>query len=194
MSAAVTAIFLMTFLPGQALIDSAITGSVVDSRDQPVAGAEVWLSARMAALLPVVEQIDPALVSEVFWRVIALRPPIGDPRRVMDYPSLRIAVSLACYERVVASVLFQPGLTEIERLDARGVRSSSQLETWSLIDPRAAVAWMKRLPANNGTDANSNWSFTQVVQLLSLQSERRWRSIWRSQSGLGDVLFDRDLW
>ncbi len=31
-------------------------------------------------LLPVVERIDPALVPEYFWRTVALRPPVGDPR------------------------------------------------------------------------------------------------------------------
>ncbi len=32
-------------------------------------------------LLPLVEQIDPTLVPELFWRAVATRPPIGNPRR-----------------------------------------------------------------------------------------------------------------
>ena len=33
-------------------------------------------------VLPVVEQIDPTLVPELFWRAVASRPPIGNPRTV----------------------------------------------------------------------------------------------------------------
>ena len=33
-------------------------------------------------LLPMVEQIDPALVPEYFWRIVATRPSVGNPRSV----------------------------------------------------------------------------------------------------------------
>ena len=36
-------------------------------------------------LLPMVEQIDPALVPEYFWRIVATRPSVGDPRSVSEF-------------------------------------------------------------------------------------------------------------
>jgi hypothetical protein len=37
-------------------------------------------------LLPLVEQIDPELVPEFFWRAVATRPLTGNPRSVRDFP------------------------------------------------------------------------------------------------------------
>ena len=46
-------------------------------------GAEHSADARVrGVLLPMVEQIDPALVPELFWRIVATRPSTGDPRSV----------------------------------------------------------------------------------------------------------------
>ncbi len=36
-------------------------------------------------LLPLVEQIDPALVPEYFWRIIAMRGPAGNPGSIRDF-------------------------------------------------------------------------------------------------------------
>ncbi len=38
-------------------------------------------------ILPFYEEIDPALVPEVFWRAVATRPPIGNPRLLREYLS-----------------------------------------------------------------------------------------------------------
>ncbi len=50
-------------------------------------GAE-YLAMRVpggaAALLPLVEQIDPTLVTAVFWRAVAARPPIENQRSLND--------------------------------------------------------------------------------------------------------------
>ena len=53
-------------------------------------------------LLPLVEQIDPALVPEYFWRVVAARPPLGNPRPISDTPQRNLVLLLAWYDRVVA--------------------------------------------------------------------------------------------
>ncbi len=77
------------------------------------------LSYMLAAggLLWVIEQIDPALVPEVFWRNIASRQPYGNPRAVhADGPTTRIA-ELAEYDRDVAAVLFEPTLARMEHTD-----------------------------------------------------------------------------
>jgi Carboxypeptidase regulatory-like domain len=147
-----------------------------------------------AGLLPVVEGLDPALVPEIFWRVVALRPPSGDPRKAMDYPSARLAVFMARYDREVASVLFQPVVTDLQKIDDPGTRYASYLDTWALLDPKAAAIRIKKMTPNKGTDANANWTITQIVQLMSMANEARWKSVWRSHSGLERVLYDRDVW
>ena len=89
----------------------------------------------VAAALALVERVDPELVPEVFWRAIAARPPIGDPRKAMDYPSLRMVPFLARYDREVAAALFRPVRAELERIDDPGTNDSSEFIAWSLIDP-----------------------------------------------------------
>jgi len=60
-------------------------------------------------LLPMVEQIDPALVPELFWRAIATRPSVGNPRRRdNEYSSSALVMLLAWYDRDVAATLFEP--------------------------------------------------------------------------------------
>jgi hypothetical protein len=130
----------------------------------------------------------------VFWRVVATRPPPGDPRRLLDYASLRLVPFLARYDRDVAAVVFQPVRTELENHRDFAIRHSSEFLAWSLFDPRGAVARIKQLALNRGTEARSESAFNNVAESLALPSEARWRSLWRTQSGLGGVLFDRDVW
>jgi hypothetical protein len=154
----------------------------------PVRGVSV------AATLPLVEQVDPVLVPEVFWRAIATRPPIGDPRKATDYPSLRLVPFLARYDREVAAALFRPLLAEMQRADDPGLGRYSELLAWSLLDPRAAAARLAAIPPSGMPDANSNWTLTNVAECLALSGEARWKWIWRRTSGLGGVMFDRDVW
>jgi hypothetical protein len=68
-------------------------------------------------LLPLVEQIDPALVPELFWRAIATRPPIGNPRSLRELSLGRLIVLLGWYDREVAAVLFEPVRALMEQTD-----------------------------------------------------------------------------
>jgi hypothetical protein len=158
-------------------------------------GTEAPLRGRqVAATLPLVEQVDPSLVPEVFWRAIATRPPIDDPRKERDYPSLHLVPFLARYDREVAAVLFRPFLAGLNQLDDPGTKQYNEFLTWSLIDPRAAAARLRAIAPGRGKDANSNWAFTGIAECLALSGEARWMWYWRSQSGLGGVMFDRDVW
>ena len=66
-------------------------------------------SWRSRFLLPIVDQIDPALVPELFWRVIATRPPSGNPHPISESPQRTMVILLAWYDRAVAKALFEPG-------------------------------------------------------------------------------------
>ena len=58
-------------------------------------------------LLPLVEQVDPALVPEYFYRVVAMRPSIGNPRSVNKSSSALLTALLAWYDREAAAALFE---------------------------------------------------------------------------------------
>ena len=68
----------------------------------------LMLEAR-PVLLPLVEQIDPALVPSLFWRIVATRPSVGNPRDVPGdvekHWSSRLVAVLGWYDRDVAAAL-----------------------------------------------------------------------------------------
>ena len=47
-------------------------------------------------------------------------------------------------------------------------------EAWTLVDPRAAVARLERIPMTS-TDPNDNRLWIYVVEKLSLDRDERWR-------------------
>jgi hypothetical protein len=149
---------------------------------------------RIAALLPVAEQIDPSLVPEVFWRAIAARPPSGDPRRLIDYPSSSIAMLLARYDREVAATLFSPIAAQLETIKDPGTERSNEFLAQALIDPRRAAALIERVPVAKDLAPNPNWVRITVGEALAAPNENCWKRVWRSRSGLGGLLFDRDYW
>jgi hypothetical protein len=70
-------------------------------------------------VLPVVEQIDPSLVPELFWRAVAIRPPIGDPRVVWDWLPEFLVQCLAWYDRQVAEVVLERVRADLDQTDDR---------------------------------------------------------------------------
>ena len=88
-------------------------------------------------LLPIVEQIDPALVPELFWRVVATRPSTGNPRSVGRLSSSALVMLLAWYDRNVAATLFEPIRTEMEHTGDHELASGGlDFLAWSIFDPR----------------------------------------------------------
>jgi hypothetical protein len=154
----------------------------------PIRGMQV------AAPMPLVEAIDPGLVPEFFWRTLATRPPSGDPRRAQDYPTLNVIPFLARYDREVAAALFRPFLAQMGAIDDPGTSRYRDFLAWSLIDPRAAAARLAAIAPSPKPDANSNRLLTEVADSLARPPDKRWLSIWRTSSGLGGVMFDRDVW
>jgi len=151
--------------------------------------------------LPLVEQIDPALVPELFWRAIAARPPIGNPRSLFDESPSQLVMLLGWYDREVAAAVFEPVRAQIEQTDDQDLAGlANPLQGWptpflgwSIIDPRAAVARLEQVPATAGisTSAFVN-SRVQVAQILGLSYEYRWRRIWTDHTDMR-FLFERDI-
>jgi hypothetical protein len=130
--------------------------------------------------LPVVERIDPALVPEVFWREVASRGPIGNPRNVFPENSTSHLISRAAlYNREVAAALFEPVravITQTPRDDPGASRPA--IEAWSFFDPRAAAAWLEALPMPADPTAYGRYVRLSVAQSLALPHEARWRTLY----------------
>jgi len=129
-------------------------------------------------VLPLVEQVDPALVPEYFWRVVATRPPIGNPRAVSEFPSPPLIALLAWYDHEVAAALFEPVQDWIEHADDQELdRRVAVFQAWSIFDPRAAVARLAQVPLSSGRDRGADSARQQVAEMLGLPHEARWRTI-----------------
>jgi hypothetical protein len=130
-------------------------------------------------LLPLVEQIDPALVPELFWRAVASRPSVGNPRTVGEFRSSHLAMLLAWYDRDVAAVLFEPVRARIENTAEPALAGPAvDYLCWSIFDPRTAVARLEEVPVNPQFDVNVDQSRQRVAETLELSHSARWRKIW----------------
>ncbi len=144
-----------------------------------------------AVLLPLVEQIDPALVPEYFWRILAMGRTAANPRSTQDIYSAELVNLLAWYDRDVAAALFEPLRNQMERTDDQKLANySRRFVEWSLIDPRAAVARLEQVPFS--LNPGGNGSREHVAELLGLAHEERWRKIWSESTEMG-ALFERDI-
>jgi hypothetical protein len=146
-------------------------------------------------LLPMVEQVDPAFVPEYFWRVVATRPSIGNPRTESVGERARLALLLAWYDRDVAAAVFEPVRSSLANADdpeLAGGAWSLAFEAWSILDPRAAVAKLEQVPVKPARDLRDDYIRRRVACVLGLPHEARWRNVWLNQSEMVDILL-RDL-
>ena len=97
-------------------------------------------------LLPMVEQIDPALVPEYFWRILAMGRPISDPRSTQGAYAGFLVELLAWYDHDLAAALFEPVRNQIEQSDDKRLANFRHFRGWSVFDPRAAVARLEQVP------------------------------------------------
>jgi hypothetical protein len=156
--------------------------------DQLMASDSLMLGPR-EVLLPLVEQVDPALVPEYFWRVVAMRPCIGDPKSVDKIPSALLTALLAWYDRDVAAAVFERVGTSTEFAGNTPVMG---FQLWSVFDPRSAVAGLERMPITPKFALNLDQARLRVAQTLALPHEERWRNIWRTYTEMS-LDFDRDI-
>ncbi len=151
--------------------------------------------------LPLVEQIDPSLVPEIFWRAVATRPPIGNPRSLFDESPSKLVMLLGRYDREVAAAVFEPVRAQMEQADNEDLAAvANPLQGWptpflgwSIFDPRAAVARLEQVPATAGISARAVFnSRVQVAQILGLSYKDRWRRIWTDYTDMR-FLLERDI-
>jgi hypothetical protein len=148
----------------------------------------LMLEAR-PVLLPVVEQIDPALVPEVFWRVVATRPSVGNPREIENHLASQLVAVLSWYDRDVAAALFEPIRAQFEqRDDLARARSRVEFLAWLVFDPRAAAARLKQMPIDPKLELYADRAARfQVGEMLGRSRERRWQWSWRAFTGMNEL-------
>ena len=149
------------------------------------------------ALMPLVEQIDPSLVPEVFWRAVAARPAIGNPRSLNDPSLSQLVQFLDWYDRDVASAVFETDRALMEQTDDRELASRvSWFLSWLVLDPRATVARVEQLRATTDLDTKAILELRENVGLRLGQSyEDQWRSVWFMYGyGRMKAPLDRDIW
>ena len=138
------------------------------------------------SLLPAVERIDAALVSEMLSRSVAARTPVVDPRIPRGSIPGRLIAQLAWYDREVAAALFEPTRERMEstkNLDPAASRYD--FLTWSLFDPRAAVARLEQTPIDPNPKQIARHARLVVAASLGRKHEAHWREIWSE----GDVIW-----
>lgn len=105
-----------------------------------------------AAMLPVAERIDPALVPEFFWRAVSFRGPSRPRQDFVARPEAVLAMLLARYDREVAMMVLDPLLHREPDPQDRIVSDVAQ--ALAAIDPARAVAFVEALPEDPGVGMN----------------------------------------
>ncbi len=145
-------------------------------------------------MLPIVEAVDPALVDEVMWIAIAARLPSA--RVIEGKAPGPLVAQIAWYDREVAAALLKPRVQRIEKAaDNELVGWEPTFATWTLIDPRAAVARLEKVSMTS-TNPNDNRLWIYVVERLALDRDERWRQTFLDWAPVfnpanRDVMFDR---
>ncbi|MGA2060027.1 MAG: carboxypeptidase-like regulatory domain-containing protein [Thermoguttaceae bacterium] len=130
-----------------------------------------WQSSPLrtaGALLPVVEQIDPALLSECIWHAVSFRlfRPADDFMIGMEPESddAFLAMYLSRYDRLLAAAIFPKAST----INPPPSESYLPAEAWIFIDPGQILPFPGKISSIRHYDEKN------IVALLSLDPSRRW--------------------
>jgi hypothetical protein len=146
--------------------------------------------------LPLVEEIDPALVPEFLWRALSLRPAdLGrnDPRIVN---AIRVVTVVAHYDREFAATLWTPIKKRRQSLEPQDPFRASYgpIVAEAQLDPRAAVAWLESLPkVAIARHTGQNDPRVVLANILALWSLGRKESLLPYVIGPVEELGRRDL-
>jgi len=133
-----------------------------------------------AALLPVAERIDPALVPERFWRAASWRgasAPMSRLELPKTMPDAVLALLLARYDREVARTLLEPLVAG--GLSKPGTDANYTLQAMAAVDPKRAVALLDTVPDDpdsglSPTRNPKNQARLKLTTALATPPEKRW--------------------
>jgi hypothetical protein len=159
----------------------------------------------MAALLPLVERVEPDRLEERLWLAVAVRAPIYDqPTILVLQPPIILASLVSRYDRAMAAAIIAPALEHLPGVlgDTFGASydKSTMFKALAAYDPRAVIALLRELPdsARRAPARNDGWNGASLdaqirvaaAEALGLPVEERRRNILEGDQALR--LFARD--
>jgi hypothetical protein len=156
-------------------IKNAAIQAALESLEKAVQEQPQALMQYGGELLALAEAIDPAIVEEVMWRTVSARPPTGNPRFAQAYAPVYFLEHAAWYDRGLTAALLEPVLTGLDKASDRElVEQDAAFEVWTLINPRAAVARLEKIPMTS-VNPNENRLWIYVIEKLALDHDERWK-------------------
>jgi beta-lactamase regulating signal transducer with metallopeptidase domain/protocatechuate 3,4-dioxygenase beta subunit len=156
-------------------------------------GQDMWnglgsASTAAAGLLPIVEQVDPRLVSEALGRTLALRPPLrGSDTRdaIAALSDAQVAAAVARYDHVAARAVLDACTGDLlnQILGATDRDRSFYLDLLfdaaTFVDPDRAAELLDRLPepADPSMSLPRNNARLRIARVLADSGEERWAFI-----------------
>ncbi len=156
------------------------------------------LANRMAALLPLVERIEPDRLEERLWLAAAHRAPLfeHDLLERLRMPVV-LAALVARYDRAMAEAIIGPALDLLPGRLFDGFDFSypqtTLIKALAAYDPRAVTALLRGLPASARTvpERQNNWQDASAeakirlaaAEALGLPVEERYRQVLGGQLG-----------
>jgi hypothetical protein len=147
------------------------------------------ISNHTAALLPLVERIDPDRLEERLWLAAACRTPVPEYRFLNQLQTpVTLAALVARYDRAMAAAIIAPALDRVPALlpDEFGYQSTV-IKVLAAYDPRAVSALLRDLPASarKAPSPRNNWQAASIdaqvrlaaAEALGLSPDERYRKI-----------------
>ena len=154
------------------LLDEAFAGLTKIARTAE-GETDTSASTLMAALLPVVEKIDPERVVERLWLAASCRPPrLQEPSAEAVLSDAILALRASRYDRAIAAALVAPVFDRLpvllDRTDGQGIRDAGVFQVLAAYDPRAISTLIPTLPAAaRRTERNSNGYLSIAPEALA---------------------------
>ncbi|HWE38128.1 MAG TPA: carboxypeptidase-like regulatory domain-containing protein [Isosphaeraceae bacterium] len=183
----------------KALLDEAFDRLAAPRDGDRVDAVRGTAALEMAALLPVAERIDPALVPDDLARALAGRPARPETLRFPDAQLLvNLAALLARYDREAAAVVFAPVADQLPEILAGSPfpYNAGQIE-WviqaaAVADPRRAAQLVNRLPGQGDRPEDPKFQVRLAaarfiaLPLAVRRREAMGRIVWGWTKNLGD--------
>jgi hypothetical protein len=182
--------------PAQRPTARGIVRDALAELDRPGDSSWSLRAGTIAAIMPVVESIDPELVPEVFWRAVVQLGVRDDPRAVNAQDDVvRLALLLARYNRDVAAALYELAVrSSTAQVTEDGRMLPTDVLLLGMLDPRRAVAAVESLAQPASPKSRPKWSRIILSEQLGRDDTSMWEGSWMTSSGLGGVLRSRDIY
>jgi hypothetical protein len=164
------------------------------------------ISTLMAALLPIVERIDPDRLEERLWLTAAVGAPVFDsPFLNSVQPTIVLAMLVSRYDRAMADSIIAPALGRLPGLVADSspliYNNASPIRALAAYDPRAVSALLRAIPesARRVAKPKDQWSAGSLddqvrvadAETLGWPAEQRWRKVLEGDACLRIFALDR---